>query len=191
LVSAIDFFTQSVSATPPGRSAHMALNNRSVALRKLGDFAAAVADAEAAIAAKRDYGTAYYAKAQALIELGRFSDARVALQDGLDVLGTSSDEESRKGIALLKKGQTELAGKEAPSIPPSLPFFLRLGMLISLCAYLVPLGDLSLWAWVGFRVLSMVYRIAAIARKTGIPSSFSNLSDEVSKRCGARADGGY
>ena len=67
-----------------------AFGNRSAARLKLGRASDALADAEKAIAAKRDYTRGYERKGAALEALGRSSDARAAYAAGLAAGGTDA-----------------------------------------------------------------------------------------------------
>lgn len=63
--------------------AHVYFSNRSAAHLKLGDGAAALADAEQCVALRRDWAKGYSRKGAALYHLGRFADASRAYKDGL------------------------------------------------------------------------------------------------------------
>ncbi|TYZ64160.1 hypothetical protein PybrP1_006307 [[Pythium] brassicae (nom. inval.)] len=65
--------------------AHVYFSNRSAAYLKLGDGAAALADAEQCVALRRDWAKGYSRKGAALYHLGRYADASRAYRDGLTI----------------------------------------------------------------------------------------------------------
>lgn len=72
---AIAAFRQSFSLDP---KAHKSLNELGYALRRVGEFAAAVQAYDAAIAMKPDFGEAIEYRAEAYLALGRFDDVKAA-----------------------------------------------------------------------------------------------------------------
>lgn len=61
----------------------MLLSNRSAAYAVLGDWTAALADADAVINYKRPWSKGHFRKAKALQGLGEYEEAKVALALGL------------------------------------------------------------------------------------------------------------
>ena len=72
---AIAAFRQSFSLDP---KAHKSLNELGYALRRVGEFAAAVQAYDAAIAMKPDFGEAIEYRAEAYLALGRLDDVKAA-----------------------------------------------------------------------------------------------------------------
>ncbi|KAL5513259.1 hypothetical protein ACEPAH_3657 [Sanghuangporus vaninii] len=61
----------------------MVLSNRSAAYTALGDYVSALVDAELVIQIKRPWSKGHFRKAKALVELGRYEEAREAIKLGL------------------------------------------------------------------------------------------------------------
>merc|ERR1712232_436168 len=74
----------SAGASPSERA--MLFSNRAAAQLKLGDFKAALADAEAAVGLDQKNAKAHYRKAQALIGLNRSDDAASGLRAAVELL---------------------------------------------------------------------------------------------------------
>jgi len=81
------------------------LANRALCYLKLGEPEAALADGIAAVRCLPDFGKGYYRMAQALVELGRFRDARLRLSDVLRVSKNGKNVDASKMFA-------DIEGKE-------------------------------------------------------------------------------
>lgn len=167
----VEAYSRAIEATPSTRSAHQALTNRAQALYVLEDFAASLADAEAAISSKRDHAKAYLAKYKALKALGRGAHAIEALDAGIDVVRAADS-------AMLVDAKRADVAAPAPFVPPALVSGVHLFMFACFVAYLLPLEGFSLLAWNALIVASIVSRGAALLVKTGPPSTSEDVSGE-------------
>jgi tetratricopeptide (TPR) repeat protein len=82
------------------------INNRSVALLKLGRYAEALQSCERALAVQPGYTDALYNRGNALLALGQFADARVSYQTALTHDADRIDTLNNLGLALAGLGQT-------------------------------------------------------------------------------------
>lgn len=76
--------------------------NRAAARLNLRDFEGCLSDCDGALVLDPSYGKAHVRKARALIELGRFEEARAGLEDGLEKL-KEQDRVSHSGAAAAAK----------------------------------------------------------------------------------------
>ncbi|MEO1126546.1 MAG: tetratricopeptide repeat protein [Cyanobacteria bacterium J06639_16] len=88
---------------------HEALNNKGIALRKLGRYEEAIASYDAALAIKPDKHDALNSKGIALGKLGRYEEAIASYDAALAIKPDKHDALNNKGIALGKLGRYEEA----------------------------------------------------------------------------------
>jgi len=107
--TAIDKYTQAISYAP---SNPIYLSNRAAAYSASGDHAAAVKDAEMAVAADPKYTKAWSRLGLARFAMGDARGSVDAYQQGIDFEGNGGSDAMRKGLETAKKEVTRMEAEE-------------------------------------------------------------------------------
>jgi tetratricopeptide (TPR) repeat protein len=180
---------------------HVYFSNRATAHFKLGNWTAALTDADAAIANKRDFAKAYGTRGAALQQLGRLQEAVAAYRAGMafdstnaTLRGNLADAE-RQLQARATSGSNGSGGSARPAAPASgagagarrpatpvggvlgqLVLASRLAMLATTVVYVLPLGGLSYSAYYWLLLASAVAHGGLIVMAHGRPQFSAQVS---------------
>mmetsp|Transcript_33651 Transcript_33651/g.44395 ORF Transcript_33651/g.44395 Transcript_33651/m.44395 type:complete len:408 (-) Transcript_33651:194-1417(-) len=142
---AIDCFTKAISLDAANTSgqAHTFYSNRSACYLNLKNASQALADAEECIKLKADWPRGYSRKGTALLELGRYKDAKATFKKGLEMDASNAElqrglqtAESKISSGGIKMDKVMLYVKGKPR--GAMQLLLRMAMVILVLLYLLP-----------------------------------------------------